>query len=166
MKESKSSLADDADIRILRAVVADGRAPDVVLGERIALSPTAAARRRKLLEDRGIITGYTARLDLAQLGYPISVLVMIELNSQAESVLVEFEQAAVRCPSMSFCSFVSGETDFVMMISVRSLEDYDRVYRKELSTLPHVAKIRTSFLLREVAQRQVAPIVLGESIGD
>jgi Lrp/AsnC family transcriptional regulator, leucine-responsive regulatory protein len=160
--ESGYGPIDSTDFRILRALVDDGRASDVTLGERINLSSTAAARRRKILEERGFIEGYAAVVDLPRLDYGITVLVLIELSSQAEKRLMEFEAAVMRCPSMSFCSFVSGENDFMMVINVRSFEDYDRVYRKELSTLPHVAKIRSSFLMREVARRRVAPIVLND----
>lgn len=115
------------------------------------------ARRHKILEERGAILSYTASLDLDLLGYGIMVLVAIELRSQAEQVLNEFEAAVVNCTSMSFCGFVSGDTDFMMMVHVRSFSDYDRVYRSELSTLPHVAKIRSSFVMRQVAQRVVPP---------
>ena len=146
---------DKIDLRILRELVRDGRASDVNIAERIHLSSTAAARRRKALESRGTIRGYSVDLDLARLGFSIVVLVMIELSSQAEQVLNDFEHAVVRCPSMSFCSFVSGDTDFVMMVHVRSFEDYDRVYRSELSTLPHVARIRSSFLMRRVLDRSI-----------
>lgn len=151
---------DRTDFRILRALVDDGRAPDVLLGERIHLSSTAAARRRKILEEKGIISGYGAVVDQKALGFTITVLVLIELSSQAENRLVEFEAAVMSCPSMSYCSFISGENDFMMLIQVRSFDDYDRVYRKELSNLPHVAKIRSSFLLHEVARRRIAPVVL------
>lgn len=151
---------DAIDHRILRELTRDGRASDVMLGDRVHLSSTATARRRKLLEERGVIRGYTADFDLAKLGFSIMVIVAIELSSQAEQVLVEFETAVINCPSMSFCSFVSGDTDFFMIVHVRSFEDYDRVYRSELSTLPHVARIRSSFVMREVAQRAVAPAVL------
>ncbi|HEX8486614.1 Lrp/AsnC family transcriptional regulator [Sphingomonas sp.] len=162
MNESDARGIDSTDYRILRELMRDGRASDVTLGERINLSSTATARRRKILEDRGIITGYTANLDMARLGFNIVAVVSIELASQAESVLNEFEQAVVACPSMSYCSFVSGETDFLMIVHVRSFEDYDRVYRSELSTLPHVARIRSTFMMREVAQRFVAPAALLE----
>jgi Lrp/AsnC family transcriptional regulator, leucine-responsive regulatory protein len=160
MIENGDDVLDSADFRILRALVEDGRATDVVLGDRINLSSTAAARRRRILEQQGYISGYSAEIDLKKLDFSITALILIELHSQAEPMLVEFEEAVMRCPSMSFCSFVSGEIDFVMLVSVRSFEDYDRVYRKELSTLPNVAKIRTSFLLRKVADRRIAPIVL------
>ncbi len=161
--ESGDDGLDRADMRILRALVEDGRASDVALGERANLSSTAVARRRKLLEERGIISGYGAIVDEKKLGYAITVLVLIELSSQAESRLKEFEEAAMRCPSMSFCSFISGENDFLMLIQVRSFDHYDSVYRRELSNLPHVAKIRSSFLLHEVTRRRVAPAVLEPS---
>ncbi|MFC4257391.1 Lrp/AsnC family transcriptional regulator [Croceibacterium xixiisoli] len=155
---------DRTDFRVLRSLVVDGRAADVALGDQVNLSSTAAARRRKILEDKGVISGYSAVIDQKMLGYSITVLVLIELSSQAESKLMEFERAVIECPSMSFCSFISGENDFMMLINVRSFDDYDRVYRKELSNLPYVAKIRSSFLLREVARRRVAPVVIEDRL--
>lgn len=145
----------------MRALTEDGRMSDVLLGERVHLSSTAAARRRKILEERGAIAGYTATLDMPMLGLGIVVMVAIELNSQAEQVLNEFEAAVVRCPSVTFCSFVSGDTDFLMMVHVRSFDDYDRIYRSELAMLPHVAKIRSSFVMRRVNQRNVPPAIFG-----
>lgn len=156
---------DRTDYRILRELSVDGRMSDVMLGERVHMSSTAVARRRKLLEERGVLRGYTANLDMAQLGFSIVVMVSIELASQAETVLNEFEQAVVKCPSMSYCSFVSGDTDFLMIVHVRSFEDYDRVYRSELSTLPHVAKIRSSFVMRPVLDRPVPPSLFSPRAG-
>jgi len=151
---------DQMDYRLLRELTRDGRASDVALSERVHLSSTAVGRRRKLLEDRGMVQGYSADLSLSRLGFGTTVIVAIELSSQAEHVLNEFEQAVSQCPSMSFCSFVSGDTDFIMMVHVKSFEHYDSVYRKELSTLPHVAKIRSSFVMRKVFDRKVPAAVL------
>lgn len=155
--ENHFDALDHADFRIMRELTRRGRASDVMIGESVHLSSTAAARRRKILEERGAVKGYTAELDLDRLGLGIVVIVSIELSSQAEQKLIEFEAAVVRCPSMTYCSFISGDTDFMMIVHVRSFADYDRVYRSELSTLPHVAKIRSSFVMRQVAQRTVPP---------
>jgi len=150
---------DDADYRILKELCEDGRASDVWLAEKIGLSSTAVARRRKNLEERQAVRSYSADLNLPLLGYSVVVFVAIELSSQAEKALNEFEREVVKCPSVSYCGFVSGDTDFLIMLNVQSFEDYDRVYRRELSTLPHVAKIRSSFVMREVARRNTPPIV-------
>jgi Lrp/AsnC family leucine-responsive transcriptional regulator len=150
---------DATDFRIMRALSEDGRMSDVTLGEKVHLSSTAAARRRKILEECGAISGYTAEMDLPMLGLGIVVIVAIELRSQAEAVLNEFEAAVIHCPSVTFCSFVSGDTDFLMMVHVKNFDDYDRVYRSELATLPHVARIRSSFVMRSVTQRTVPPAI-------
>ncbi|CAN5236467.1 Lrp/AsnC family transcriptional regulator [soil metagenome] len=160
MESSGLSSIDSTDFRILRELIADGRLTDVNLGERVHLSSTAAARRRKILEERGAISGYTAKLDANILGHGTVVIVALELSSQEERALKEFETAVVRCPYISFCSFVAGDTDFMMIVHVSSLQDYDHVYRKELSTLPHVSRIRSSFVIRQVAQRTIAPIMV------
>ncbi len=150
---------DAIDFQILRELSADGRASDVWLGEKINLSSTAVARRRKILEERGAVLSYSADLNMPMLGYSVVVFVAIELNSQAEKALNEFEQEVIKCPSVSYCGFVSGDTDFLLMLNVESFEDYDRVYRSELSKLPHVSRIRSSFVIREVARRSTPPIV-------
>lgn len=151
---------DDTDLRLMRALVSDGRASDVWLGEKVHLSSTAVARRRKILEESGYITHYSANLNVRSLGFGTLVMVSIELVSQTESVLQDFETAVLESPSMQFCAFVTGDTDFLMILNVQSLEDYDMIYRKELSVLPHVRRIRSSFVLREVASRQIAPAIL------
>ncbi len=159
MLNSNTVTLDATDYRILRELLRDGRVADVQLGERINLSSTAVARRRKIMEENGIIAGYNANINMSSLGFNGVVMVAIELSSQAEHVLVEFEREVVKCPSISYCGFVSGDTDFMIMIHVNSFNDYDRIYRRELSNLPHVAKIRSSFVLREVARRLTPPVV-------
>jgi DNA-binding Lrp family transcriptional regulator len=131
----------------------------VAIGEAINLSSSAVARRRKIMEEAGIIQGYSARLDMAALGFSGVVIVAIEINSQAENVLNEFEREVVKCPSISYCGFVSGDTDFLIMIHVNSFNEYDKIYRQELSILPHVARIRSSFVMREVARRINPPAI-------
>lgn len=157
--ESPKVELDRTDFRILEALSADGRMSDVALGESINLSSTAVARRRRIMEDAGIIAGYNAQLSMPALGFSGVVIVMVELRSQAEQILDEFEQEVIKCPSISYCGFISGDTDFIIMIHVSSLDEYDEIYRKELSNLPNVAKIRSSFVLREVARRTSVPII-------
>lgn len=159
MPKSEQLDLDDVDYRILEELTQDGRASDVSLGEQINLSSTAVARRRKSLEERQAVLSYSANLNMPLLGYSVVVFVAIELSSQAEQALIEFEREVVKCPSVSYCGFVSGDTDFLLMLHVQSFEDYDRVYRRELSRLPHVAKIRSSFVMREVTGRRTPPIV-------
>lgn len=154
---------DSLDRAILQTLAQDGRVSYADLSERVGLSPTAAARRQNALEDAGLITGYQAVLGLDRLGFSATVIVRIALESQSEEVLDAFEKAVVQCPSVVRCFLMSGEDDYIIAVSARDIADFERIHRTELARLPHVARIQSSFALREVINRAVPPAVFGET---
>jgi DNA-binding Lrp family transcriptional regulator len=144
---------DRLDHRLLANLDRQGRATTVELAEAIHLSPTAVARRQKALEEQGVIRGYAADIDPAAFGLRTTVVVQIALKSQSETDLAEFEQAVRNCDSVLRCFLMSGSDDYVLMLLVRDLPDFERVHKTQLSRLPHVARIQSSFALREVVRR-------------
>jgi DNA-binding Lrp family transcriptional regulator len=146
---------DALDKAILTALLADGRKSQVELSERVPLSPTAIARRIRALEDAGIIEGYQARISRQALGLQMLVVVQIGLKNQSEDLLAAFEAAAAKAPSVVSCYLMSGEDDYIITVLARDLEDFERIHKEQLSRLPGVARLRSSFVLREVASRQL-----------
>ena len=73
---------DLLDRKILTTLQAEGRLSVTDLADRVGLSPTPCARRMARMEAEGIITGYSARVDAAKLGYGITVFVFVELERQ------------------------------------------------------------------------------------
>lgn len=151
---------DTLDMAILGALSENGRLSQVELSERIPLSATAIARRIRSLEERGIIEGYQAQVSRAALGLETTVLVQISLKSQSEDLLAAFEKAVLDAPSVVACQLMSGEDDYVLTVLARDLADYERIHRQELSRLPGVARLRSSFALREVKMRALPDRVL------
>lgn len=151
---------DALDMAILSALSENGRQSQVDLAERIPLSATAIARRIKALEDKGVIEGYQARVSRTALGLEMTVLVQISLQSQSEVLLAEFEQAVAAAPSVVSCHLMSGEDDYVLTVLARDLTDYERIHRQELSRLPGVTRLRSSFALREVKSRPLPDTLL------
>ncbi len=148
-----SELLDALDVAILGQLAANARLTQVELAERIPLSATAIARRIRALEERGVIEGYQARISRPALGLKTSVLVQVSLKSQNEELLAAFEKAVMAAPSIVSCHLMSGEDDYVLTVLARDLADYERIHRQELSRLPGVARLRSSFALREVKAR-------------
>jgi Lrp/AsnC family transcriptional regulator, leucine-responsive regulatory protein len=151
---------DRLDRKILSALVSNGRATQQELGEAAGLSPSAAARRQKALEDDGVLRGYRADVNLARLGYGATVMVTITLEGQSEEAMAAFEAAVTQSPSILRCHLMSGRDDYLLVVKARSLEDYERIHRQELARLPRVARIETAFALREVVNRAVPPSLL------
>jgi Lrp/AsnC family leucine-responsive transcriptional regulator len=56
---------DATDHKILSILQIDGRISNLELAQKVGLSPTPCSRRVRRLEQRGIITGYGAKVDLS-----------------------------------------------------------------------------------------------------
>lgn len=143
-------ILDALDKAILTALAEDGRQSQVDLAERVPLSPTAIARRIRALEEAGVIEGYHAKINRKALGLEMMAIVQIGLKSQNQELLDAFEAAAIAAPSVVACHLMSGEDDYILTVLARDLSDYERIHRAELSRLPGVARLRSSFVLREV----------------
>jgi Lrp/AsnC family transcriptional regulator, leucine-responsive regulatory protein len=161
-QESKPMEIDRIDTTILAELSANARVSMVDLATRVGLSSTAIARRQRSLEESGFIQGYQAVLDL---GRRTTVLVRIALESQSEQALKAFEAGVLNCPSVIRCFLMSGSDDYVAIVLARDIEDFERIHRTELSRLPRVARIQSSFAMRDVVNRAVPPVVFGKSSG-
>ena len=154
---------DRLDTMILAEFSANARVSQVDLAGRVGLSSTAIARRQKTLEDEGFIRGYQAMLDLDLWGSSTTVLVRIALESQSDEALRSFEAGVVKCPSVVRCFLMSGSDDYIAIVLARDIEDFERIHRTELSRLPRVARIQSSFALRDVVNRTVPPIMFEQA---
>lgn len=144
---------DTVDISILRVLQNDGRISNAALADAVNLSPSACSRRVDILEKKGAIKGYQARLSHSALGHKMMVIVHISLSGQFAKTLKEFESAVKRCPNVLVCYLMSGEYDYILRVAAKDLEDYEYIHRDWLSALPHVVKINSSFALREIVER-------------
>lgn len=153
---------DKIDATILSELTANARVSQVELAARVGLSSTAIARRQRALEESGFIRGYQAVLDLGRFGLATTVVVRITLDSQSDEALKSFEAGVVDCPSVIRCFLMSGSDDYVVIVLARDIEDFERIHRTELSRLPRVARLESSFALREVVNRAVPTSVFGK----
>lgn len=144
---------DRADHRLLLELSQRGRAANVELAQAVHLSASAVARRQRALEEAGVIRGYSADIDPAAFGLNTTVVVQVTLKGQSEADLGEFEQAVAQCDSVLRCFLMSGSDDYLLILLVRDLIDFERVHKTQLSRLPHVARIQSSFALRDVVRR-------------
>ena len=146
---------DTLDRAILNALSEDGRQSQVQLTERIPLSPTAIARRIRALEQAGIIEGYSARINRRALGLQMTIFIQIALKSQNEELLAAFEKAAAAAPNIVSCHLMSGDDDYLLTVLAKDLDDFERIHKEQLSRLPGVTRLKSSFALREVASRSL-----------
>lgn len=73
---------DEFDLKILRAIQKDARIPQSELGEKVSLSTAAINRRLKKLKANGVIKQYTALLNQEALGFGLTIIANIEVESE------------------------------------------------------------------------------------
>ncbi len=143
---------DDLDAAILRHLERNGRATNFDVGEAVGLSASAASRRIQALEASGIIRGFRAVVDDRLLGKHMTVYIRVTLERQSAAVLSTFEAAVRRCREIVSCHLMAGQYDYMLVARVGGIDDYGRLHQNELSRLPGVTRIETSFALRDVLE--------------
>jgi Lrp/AsnC family transcriptional regulator len=149
---------DDVDLRLLRTIQSE---PDLAVAElaRLAgLSQTPAWRRLKRLQDEGYISGRAVLLDAGRLGLTVNVFAYIRLKHHDEETLESLEQEVHQHPEIVECFSMSGDSDYVLRIMVRSVEDYEKFHKRVLLHLPGVAYINSSFSLKGVKLTTKIPL--------
>jgi len=149
---------DTTDRRILNVLQNRGRLSNAVLSEKIGLSQSACHRRVQQLEKDGLIRDYVALLDARKIGRPTTVFVEITLSGQADEVLDAFEKAVARVSEVLECHLMAGAADYLLKVVARDSEDFARLHRRHLATLPGVQTIQSSFALRTVRQTTALPV--------
>lgn len=145
-------MADAIDQAILAQLGRNAGLTSAQVGDQVGLSPSAAHRRIKQLEEAGLIRGYRAVLSRAALGNPSTVFVQVTLDDQRRDTLARFEEEVARCPQVAECHLMSGESDYLLKVLVRDSDSYERVHRDVLAALPGVRRLVTQFSIRAVVE--------------
>ena len=141
---------DATDRRIIAELQRDARLSHQDLSERVGLSPTPCARRVRILEQKGYITGYTALIDEARMGFGFTVFVSVQLDRQVDDRLVSFEKAVAQFPEVVDCWLMTGNRDYLLRVAVSGLAEFERFLTGRLTKVPGVASLESSIPIRRV----------------
>lgn len=155
---SASSILDDYDKRILRALQSNADYSMAELGDKVGLSHTPCWRRIKRLEQDGYIKGRVTLLDAHKLEVSVTVHAYIIIKSHDEESLNAFESAVLDVPEIVECYSTSGDKDYVLRIVTRNVDRYENLLKKTLVHLPNVASVNSTFALKQVKYTTELPL--------
>jgi len=148
---------DAKDRQIVRALQKDGRLTNQDLADRVALSPSPCLRRVRLLEERGIITGYAARVDAKAYGLAVTAFIRIALLRHEKDSVRLFEARVAEIDEILECHLMTGEADYLLKVMVADLDAYEAFVRNRLHAIPGIASINTSLAYGVVKDSKVFP---------
>ena len=146
------------DRKILRSLQEDGRMTIQALADSVGLSASPCLRRIRILEDKGVISGYSAVIDQEAIGLPVSVFISIKLERQGAALLDRFAKAVGGWPEVMECYLMTGQRDFLLRVVCADLSSYENFLRTKLTQLDGVASIESSFALGQIKYSRVLPM--------
>lgn len=149
---------DAMDLKILRALQAQPDLSMAELADKVGLSHTPCWRRIKKLEAEGVIVKRALLLDPKAVGLGVNVIAQLHFARQDEETLEAFENAVSKHPQIVECFSMSGESDYLLRVVARSIEDYEQFLKKVVLHLPGVSTVNSSFSLKTVKLTTDLPI--------
>lgn len=137
-------------MRILDILQRDNHTSQQAIGEAVHLSAPAVQRRIKRLEESGVISENCAVLDPLKVGLAVTVLVEISVDSERADHLEQTRRSLSQAPEIQQCYYVTGDADFVVVVVVASLEEYESLTQRLFFADPNIRKFRSFVVMNRV----------------
>ena len=146
---------DATTLQILKILQDDARTPNAEIARRVGLAPSAVHERVRKLEERGIVRGYTARLDPRSLGLGLLAFVFVRAEERVGSNDTAEHLASI--PEVQEVHHIAGEDCFLVKVRAPDTETLGILLRDRIGALPTVRSTRTTVVLRTVKEDPALP---------
>lgn len=149
---------DTIDLRILAELQQDGSLTNVALARKVHLSPSPCLARVKALEAAGVIERYVALASAKALGLGLNVFISISLKAQTKEALADFERRVSEHDEVMECYLMTGDSDYLIRVVLPDMAALERFIIEQLTPIPGIEKIRSSFALKQVRYKTALPL--------
>jgi Lrp/AsnC family transcriptional regulator, leucine-responsive regulatory protein len=158
MQNHASSDLDSFDLQILARYQHDTRQTAESIGAAIGLSAAAVQRRLKRLRETGVIEAEIARIAPTAVGFPLCCVVSVDIEREGAAELARFKARMLACPEVQQCYYVTGDTDFVVVVLARDMAAYEAFTRDYLLNDPNVRRFTTHVVMEQVKGGSSVPL--------
>ena len=151
---------DDFDRRILDLLQQDALLPAERIGAEVGLSASAVQRRIVRLRSDGVITATVAQVDARALGRPLTLIVDVELERERPELMAAFKQWIEAEPAIQEAWYVTGDGDYVLVVTARDVEHYDTLMQQLVAHNANIRRFRTRVALNTLKRGQRVPAAL------
>lgn len=151
---------DPKDLEILVALQQDGHCTQQEIAQRVTLSQPAVAERIRKLEERGVITGYVARVDPVQLGNDVTAFVGVGISHP--KYFDGFARRVAEIPEIQEAHRIAGRDSYLLKVRTRNTRTLDQLLVGVLRTMPGVTRTETTVVLASIKEETFVPVLHAE----
>lgn len=152
---------DRFDRQLLNLVQEDIGVSAEQLAEQVHLSPSSIQRRLRRLRETGVIEREVALVNPAVMGRPTFFIVSLQVERERPELLAQLRRWLAAQTQIQQAFYVTGETDFVLVIAAPDTETYDSLMGRLVSENPNVSRFTTNVALSVVKRGLTIPIPPG-----
>lgn len=153
-------MIDDTDARILAILQQDARIANADIARRLGMAPSAIFERIRKLEARGVIAGYTARLNPRALDRGLLAFVFVRADERlGHPEPTDARLAAI--PEVQEVHHVAGEDCYLVKVRVADTEALARLLRERFGAIETIHSTRTTIVLSTVKESAALPLPEG-----
>lgn len=149
---------DRIDARLLAELQRNNRVSTEELGELVGLSSTGIQRRLKRLRSSGIIEADIAVVSPRAVGRDVMMLVMVSLERERADIIDTFKHSIRTTPEIMSGYYVTGDADFVLVVTTRNMEEYEQFTRQFFYNNPNIKGFKTMVVMDRVKAGFSIPI--------
>lgn len=149
---------DRIDRAILRILQRDNKTPQREIAKAVNLSAAAVQRRIKRMEDTKLVQANIAVVDPVKVGQPVTLIVEVELEREPADQLGAAKRAFSSERCVQQCYYVTGDADFILVVTVPTMADYEDLTRRLFFENNNVKRFRTFVAMDRVKVGLSVPI--------
>ncbi|MDP7542362.1 MAG: Lrp/AsnC family transcriptional regulator [Acidimicrobiales bacterium] len=154
----KQTKIDRSDAKILATLQSDARQTNRSVAANVGLAPSTTLDRVRSLEERGVVTGYHATVDLAAMGRPIQAIVALRLRPKTGPLVERAVERLWSLPETLGVLLVTGIDDVIVHLSVSDTDALRHLVLESISSIEGVVDERTSLVFEYRQKRVVEPV--------
>jgi DNA-binding Lrp family transcriptional regulator len=153
--ETVQKQLDNVDFQIINLLQEDSRLSFNKIAEKLGIAVGTAYNRVKILEEKGILKGYTAVVDHAKVGYGLTVIILIQA---AGKHLLDVEKEVAKIDNVVSVYDITGDLDIAVVAKFKDRDSLNTFIKSTLS-MPYVQRTVTNVALNVVKEDSRIKIV-------
>ncbi len=143
---------DKIDEMIIRSLSKDGKTTYTDIAEILDVTAQTISDRVEKLKNKGIITGFTIKVNPEKVNYPIEFICELDINA---SVMDDVLSVLKKIAEIHIVKITTGIHDILCIGNAQNIENLHEIVERKISTIPGVNKTYTSITLKKIKQNQV-----------
>ena len=141
---------DKIDARLLDLVQRNNRLSSDELGAKVGLSASGVQRRLKRLRAEKVIEADVSIISPKAIGRSVTMLVFVSFERDRADIIDRFKRAISKMTEVMSAFYVTGQADFVLLVTANDMEDYALFVQRLTHESPDIKRFETMVVLDRV----------------